>query len=660
MQSCCSLSTQQAIAAMQPGHDPYAGHSDTGGFFSSISHAVSKAAHAVTHPEQTVKSAIHDITHPLATVKSLGKSVVNTVNPINIAKGAMDDTRVLGKGAVIAAKASYQAGKWAGKNVVVPAVQKGLPIVQTVLKNAGPIGMVASGALSAMKAGLSGKNLEDIAWAAAEGAAPSGIDKAIQAAEAIRHGQNIVGAALNAGVTHFIPGSPEHLGFDTAVGVLKQTASKAALGVARRALPTEGSRRAFDAAIGVASQAVTGTSLQQRAMGIPTMNLSKARSLVTAGNPQIMHVMAALKNNPGLMTQDANLLAKRFGTHVSAINDAMNRSGKIAMLPWRSMSPHAVNFIRRYAPQSPLMALRHLHTDTAGLDQTGMKYIVEKGDGPWAIAQKLTGNGNRWTELKAVNQDKNPKVEKNVWVGEVLNLPLSWQKPAAVAKPPTSALPSVPLPSIGPVPSTAVPVLATPSIDITPSIIQGKSILVAWSKTDGINQAGLPDYGLNVADLSTSMGPRDTLELASFQNWNNKTLGGSLNTTGALDPATLTALQSWAEARATSTLPGGVTAGGAAPPIPVGTASFPPVVIPEVTIGGTAPPAPPPGIPALPSGASPLPTVAPANAPTTPTKVAAQKQGGGLAPIAMGAVVGGLLFGVPGALVGAAGGAAIS
>ncbi len=645
----------ECCRAAQPGFDPYSGHSDTGWFGSKLAHSVSHALNSVANQAKKGVTTLENSAVKVASIPvhvlpgKLGKAFEYVALPGN----------VVGRMGLSSAANSIRG---AINTLQHPNIDNLVASAQQSIKNTGPLGMVGAGALGAMKAGLQGKNLESIAWAAAEGAAPDGIAQAIGAAEKIRHGGSIIDIALKQAQTAFLPGTAELVGFNSAIGALKSQASMSGLGEIRRTLNTEGAKRAFDTAIGTVAKVVKGNSnaLGTRANGIPNIVLERGRSAISATNPQISHVLKAIALNPSLMAVDPHLLASQFGTHVSAIHDAMNRSSKSQLLPWRSMSPHAVNFIRRYAPQSPLMALRHLHTDTAGLDQTGMKYIVEKGDGPWAIAQKLVGNGNRWTELKAVNADKNPSIDKNVWVGEVLNLPASWQKPVSVSKPPSVALPSVPLPSIGPVPSTGIPVIATPSIDISPSIVQGKSILVAWSKTDGVNQAGLSDYGSNVADLSTSMGPRDTLELASFQNWNNKTLGSTLNTTGALDPATLTALQSWAEARATSALPSAVTAGGAAPPMPIGTASFPPVVIPEVTIGGTAPPAPPPGVPALPSGASPLPTVASKNAPTTATKVAAQKQGGGLAPVALGAVVGGLLFGVPGALVGAAGGAAIS
>ncbi len=496
-----------------------------------------------------------------------------------------------------------------------------------------------------MKAGLSGKNLESIAWAAAEGAAPSGIDKAIGAAEAIRHGSNVLHTAINAGVSHFVPGSPEHLGYETAISVLKTQANKAALGVARRALPTEGARRAFDAAVGTVSQVVAANpaALMKRAGSMPNFSMSKAKGVISAYQPNLKHAMNTIIRNPALMTQHPMVLAQRFGTSQQTVLDAMRRVGIQRLLPWRSLTPQAARFIQKWHPHAPLSALTHGTADTAGLDEAGTHYIVTKGDSPWSIAQKLSGNGANWTQLKALNADKKPTIDKNVWVGEVLNIPASWQKPTAAPAPsPGPAVPSQPAPT-APVIVSAPP----PQISVAPGILQAKAILVAWSKTDGVNQAGLPDYGTQAADLSTSMGPRDSLELQSFQNWDNKTLSVGLPVNGQLDAATLTALQSWAEARAEQAIPGVSS--------PIGqTISLPPMVVSGSVPTASFPDVPPvpPGIPALPSGASPLPAVAAKDSPAVAKKSS-------MAPALAGAAIGGVTFGLPGAIIGAVAGAAI-
>lgn len=591
-----------------PGFDPYAGHGDTGWFGSKIAHAVS---HAVSGAAKlAVKGAIAPVKLGITTTEFAGKEV------------------------------------YKGAKAAAPIVNKALPYVQTALKNVGPIGMVASGAIGAMQAGLSGKNIESIAWAAAEGAAPSGIDRALKAAEAIRHGKNIISTAINSGLTSYIPGSEEYKGYLTAIETVKNVASKGALAEARRALTSEGSKRAFDAAIGMASKAVSGTQLDTRALSAVAPNMARAKGVLNALPNNTMAVVNAIKKNPALLSMPHTQVANMLRTNAAAVLDAYKQLPNAnRLLPWRSMSPRAVSFIRKYHPHAPIQALRHAHTDVSGLDTTGTKYIVEKGDGPWAIAQKLVGNGNRWTELKAVNVDKKPTIDKNVWVGEVLNLPASWQKPVIPAPaPPPQAMPSQPAPVIS---LPTLPAAPNPVSDITPSILQGKTILVAWSKTDGAGQAGLADYGLNVADLSTTMGPRDTLELGSFQSWSNKNKGTSLNTSGNLDAPTLVALQNWAEQRAAS-------AATQVPSLPAALPTVTPALPPVVTLPsgqkegtGVSDQAPTVSTPATPvvvaKGASAT--------PSTNSKVA---------PMALGALAGGLIGGIPGALVGAAAGAAIS
>jgi len=660
---------------MQHGFDPYADSPDTGSLWGHIKHAVSSAAHGV---EKGVNSAANVAIKGYSgviggvankVIPGSGKYISGAINPAGILANAAKRIPVVG-GAAAALADNTTYARTLGANSLRNSALSTLNAVRhpnfanlansamTTLKSSGPIGMVASGALGAMQAGLQGKNLESIAWAAAEGAAPSGIDKAIKAAEGLRHGASILTTALNAASGSFLPGTPELLGFNSAIATLKAAANKVALGAARSALPSEGARRAFDAAVGVISKSASGapslSSLVSRAGSIPNIIVNKAPAILSATPSATQAVVDAVRRNPALMAGNRQLLAQAMRTNSATVNDAMKIAGSRGnLLPWKSLAPHVVSFVQKYAPHSSITSLRHSHTNVGGLDATGTTYIVEKGDGPWAIAQKLSGNGNNWKMLLDYNKDKNPTVDKNVWVGEVLNLPPSWQKP--VAKPTNPATPALPLPPVS-LPTIAPPPSVIPQVvtgSIVPSILQAKAILAAWGKTDGINQAGVSDYGLNPADMATNMGPRDTLQLASFQAWDNKTLGDALNTSGNLDAPSLQALQSWATARATQALPGGVVPGatpavtpvvtgpgvpGVSSPIPPFIPGFtPPATVIPTVIGGTAPP-------------SPTPAVATPSAPAT---------GGSGTAIAIGAVVGGLLFGVPGALIGGTAGAAI-
>ncbi|HEX7666004.1 MAG TPA: LysM peptidoglycan-binding domain-containing protein, partial [Polyangiaceae bacterium] len=79
---------------------------------------------------------------------------------------------------------------------------------------------------------------------------------------------------------------------------------------------------------------------------------------------------------------------------------------------------------------------------------TSGTYTVIAGDYPIKIAQKFTGNGNRWHELIAANPQKKTAADGNfatLLPGEVLKLPASWTSapPSVVA--PASTTPPAPL-----------------------------------------------------------------------------------------------------------------------------------------------------------------------------------------------------------------------
>lgn len=583
-----------ALAALSPNFDPYAAHSDTGALFGKLGRSISRAS----------------------------KSIVKTA--------------------------------------VKPLVQKALPLVTTALKNMGPIGMVASGGIAAMQAGLSGKGLEAIAWAAAKGAAPSGIDAAIGAAQQLRHGKigGVVNVALSQATKSFVPGTAADFGFKTAISVLKNAPNKAALGVARRALPDLAAKKAFDSAIGVAAEAAKKVpSAKPRPYGIANIVLKARGNPISVMSPGLSGAVAAIKRNPGLATLDPMVSAQRLGVSVATVNDAIRKAAKPNLLPWRALSVPAAKFVIKYAPNASRLSLRRA-SDTAGLDQTGTKYVVEKGDYPVKIAQKLTGNQNRYRELIQANPQKKLATSgqfkgsfATLNAGEILNLPASWQRP--ISEPVRTAPPtSVSTPS--------VKAEAGAPTDISASVLQGKAILAAWGQTDGANQAGVSDYGGQILDMSTTIGPRDALQIQSFQNWyNNQASNSKISQTGSLDASTLAALQSWAEKRANAATvvvfgtdviksagqPTGSTASNTNPSNPVS------VVVKETPAGTTVTPnitpSTTPGAEASASGATVK--VAPSSSKQT-----------SLMPIAMGAIGGALLAGPVGAIIGAAGGAAIS
>jgi nucleoid-associated protein YgaU len=705
----------------QPVFDFHAEHPDTAGLFGSIGKAFKSVGKAVGKvAAATTKVALAPVTLSAKAVGKVTKNIpvlggiVGAVNqvalmPINVTQGVLEGGRIdkvalsnlkqtissvttlgpyvqtvlslvpgigtgvsaaIGAGLALAEGKSISDAMIAGVKGAIPggpAAQMAFSVAKAAIERK-PIDQIAIAALpisdaqkkllsqglSAVKDIASGKNVAHSLVDNAVKSLPPQYAKAVQIGMAMGHAKSLQEAlktgakgalsvaapkaiaSLPSGVTNIVNNVAKGLPLsaaDIATLAKNKMTPAAALALAKKNLPTK--------VIGVVNP--MRSPIFKRAGSLPIVSLARQPAKLSAIPSATKAVVDAVRHNPSLMASSRQLLAQGMRTNAATVNDAMAiLSRQRTLLPWRSMAPHTVAFIRRYAPNAPLTALRHAHTNVGGLDSSGTVYIVEKGDGPWAIAQKLTGNGNRWKELLDYNKDKNPKIDKNVWVGEPINLPPSWQKPTVRANPNTPALPTVPPPSIGPVnPVTQVTTAAT---SIVPSILQAKAILAAWGKTDGINQSGLPDYGLNPADMSTSMGPRDTMMLQSFQVWDNKTLNDGLPVDGNLDAKTLTALQGWAQARATSAVP-------SSPTVSVGIPTAPsiPQVLPAI-VGGTD---------------SVLPTITvtptkPVSATPTVATAAKPATGGGGTAIAVGAVVGGLLFGLPGALVGAAGGAAVS
>ncbi len=560
-----------------------------------------------------------------------------------------------------------------GKNVAKSLVDNAVKALPPVYAKAVQVGMAIGHAKSlqeALKTGAKGavaiggqaalKHVgEKVKLSSFLGSSKLGIEKAVGAAAALKNGSPVLKKALTAAGKHIKSGSPEHLGFATAVKVLKQTTgNKTAMGIARRALPTEAARRGFDSAIGTVSHTVSRFpgALAQRAGSSFVPVMAKAKGVISPYAPNLSNAITSLGRNPSLMTENPMVLANRFGTTQQTVLQAMKHVGGRRLLPWRSLSPGATSFIKRFNPMANTGWLSHGTNDTAGLDESGTKYIVEKGDSPFKIALKLTGNGNRWTELKSINADKKPPITQNVWVGEVLNLPASWQKPTVIPQSPGPAASSQPAPD-----RPTATTVSVPQISVAPGILQAKSILVAWSKTDGVNQAGVPDYGSRAEDLSTTFGPRDKLELQSFQSWSTKTGHAKLVVDGILGPKSLAALQSWAERRAAQAATAATPTVTTLPEILIEASAPKPAVV--VQSPGLPPIAVSPPVVTAPSVPSPvLPPVATPAKPATPATVAATSPstGGKLGPALAGAAVGGTLFGLPGAILGGIAGAAMS
>ncbi len=76
---------------------------------------------------------------------------------------------------------------------------------------------------------------------------------------------------------------------------------------------------------------------------------------------------------------------------------------------------------------------------TAPIPVKAATYVVQTGDTPSAIAEKLVRDGKRWPELVAANSGKPTMADGNfvsLRPGETLTLPPSWSAPSAPQAPP--------------------------------------------------------------------------------------------------------------------------------------------------------------------------------------------------------------------------------
>jgi len=661
------------------------------------------------------------------------------------------------KGIGKAAKSVAKTASNIGKNPIVKGI---VGAARTALKNTGPIGMVANGAISAMDAGFSGKNVAEIALAAAQGAAPSGIDTALNAGIALARGDNVLSTAVKAGADSFAPGSGERFAYSVAVDALKKGGTKVDLGNARRALASEGQRRAFDAAVGVVSLAAKKAVVKKGLLGAMQNRIAANRAPALAARAPLARkvVKKVVKKIPakpqGLRALSSGRPTARpaptitpRGNVATSNRPVLNvKSHKISpnrLVKWRRVSPKAAKFILRHVPLANRLAL--VGRDTGALAgglvaanmptirsgntgapvstlqatlnaKRGAGLVVDGKFGPltltavktfqatsglvvdgvvgpktWSaldgaaplpvlipqvsiptvststigVSRPTLRSGARGTavsELQTLLNLKNGaglKVD-GIFGSNTLSAVKSFQKSrglvvdgivgpktwaaldAAAIKTLPSSSPAVVIPAI---PST--PILNVPNIGEsgaeTSAIVQVKTLLIAWSKTDGIAEAGLNDYGTRPEDMSTTFGTRDKFVCASFARWNNKTQGTSLNTDGDLTPTVADALRLWAEKRASTALPTSALPTAATPTVSPGV----PSVVPSL-----------PTLPALPAVVSkpdgsivvlPQDTIAA----TPPAKTGDNT----LVLAAGGAGLGYLMAGPVGALIGAAAGA---
>lgn len=369
-------------------------------------------------------------------------------------------------------KAAGKIGKGIGKGVVgvakgvAPIAGQALPYIQQGMKAMGPVGMIASGAAGALSAVVQGKSLENVAWAAAEGASPPGIDRALMAAKALREGKPVLQVAITQARQSFAPGSVGQRAFDLGIATVKG-GSKEMLANARNQLRSATEKAAFDAAVGSISKAAGHLPSSGQGPRISFVQ-AKPRQAMSLLRPTTQAAVNILRRRPMALRMQDRDIASRFNLPLRRVIEARG-------------IVEASGVVEVGAP-----------TEALGT------YIVKSGDTGSGLAKRFTGDANRWKELPKYNKKgmggytggkdmvvkqttttiKGKKVPVTLldpfYSGLKINVPPGWAgpgiSPGVEVIPEVIITPGTPLPPQLPpqVPVGLPPVITTPPASLPP------------------------------------------------------------------------------------------------------------------------------------------------------------------------------------------------
>jgi hypothetical protein len=564
------------------------------------------------------------------------------------------------------------------------------------------VGTATSVGLRAAAAASAGKNLRTIGEEAALGAVPGGhlARAGVKTAIKVGRGQNVLRSvgqgAIEYGESQLGGGPVIQRALAAAKGIARgqnvaRTVAREGLAYAQSRIPVGLSRQAFEAAtkiakgqnvvrtigqgaIQVAQQRLPGGELTRRATSVGISAARGQNLLRAAGQQAAQYARSRVPTAITRQVKPAVGTAKSIiprGT-MTMINQARPSYGQPP-----SVSPENIRrLVNTVSPRRPQLgplrvsksasaafrplsmatramlvrALPHMRGEVSGLSETGVEWLVESGDTGSKIAQKLTGNANRWTELRAVNPTIMSRSAASIkkygfpiYVGDKVKLPSSWiqvtAKPPAVSAPAASSQ------------QTAPPV-QMPGGDIAAQG-QARTILAAWGRSDGANQAGVVrDYGGQSELFATAWSGRDVLQGGAFSDWWKVNGGVSNLNNGYWSDELARALNTWAERKAAQVTNTAMAGGGIVIPSLTGTpvTPVPEAVPPTQPTPVSAPPGSTPTmtLPTLVVGGTPI-ALPPIAGSGTPTAVAtgparADKPAEGLSDNqkwAFGSVVGG-------------------
>lgn len=439
---------------------------ETGGIFGDIVHAVSSVARTVASPVSHAVSSVGGLisqgTHLLQ-----GGLKALTNNPLwDIAKTGI--SFIPGVGTAVSAGMAGAAALGKGASLA--------DIGLAAARGAIPGGAITQAAFDVATGLAKGQNVTDSILQAARSQLPGGdvAKAAFDAATAIAKGQALNTVALNAIRRNVPGGAAGQAAFDVAIAKFKQAKGAAAsvpsypqipqaANMVARALHATPALRALPAA-NVARELATSISNVQSAIAA-IMNRLKGMPQFNTGDVGAVDSLNTCcereELNTGALDYDTGVSWGADDTGFAWQGDAFGAglSGTRVRLP---MSPaHVMALLHHSRVPMRMGILAHgllprLYHQTGELDQAG-GWIIRSGESPFAIAQKLTGNGNRWREILAVNpglkvvQKGSTTLVQPFNPGQRITIPASWLGTAApVPKPPAPGMPPVPVPVPGP------------------------------------------------------------------------------------------------------------------------------------------------------------------------------------------------------------------
>jgi hypothetical protein len=579
--------------------------------------------------KKAFKGAARSVSSAARTVARAPKAVVQVANQASRLPGVKSVVKVAEKAShlpgVSHALVGYRvaADVAQGRNVVrsvgrqvktaVADTRKGLPIAAGVVSFVPGVGQGVASGLSAAAALSEGKSLRDIAIDAAIGAVPGGqiAKAATQAGYKIAKGQNVLKSVASSGL--------DYAASTIGGGDVTKKAIRAGVNVARGQNVIEAVGREVLGSGELATRALrAGANVSRgqnvvKAVGREAVSYAKQAVPVASLVPASARNLAA--NVQSQVRQAMPLVRPNFGAPVSIAPEHIARTRRLVSdnRPTRARAPLSghtpkVGFrpLSIVARSALVSAAPRMRSEVSGLSSTGTEWIVESGDTGSKIALKLTGNANRWTELKAVNPKimaRSPDLIKKygfpIYVGDKVTLPASWIKTTATQTPAQTAPGTATNTS-----PTSTPATVAPAGDLAAQG-QARAILAVWGKADGIAYGTVADYGGASEITATQWTSRDVYQATAFATYWKQKGGVPTVSDGNWSEPLAQALNRYMEMKASQMTGGsGAAAGGQVPGIstttpsagggvtvqtPVGTVDVSPGGISVTPAGGNAP-----------------------------------------------------------------------